>query len=333
MEKMPASRSDYLKTYGGAMFNEPSENYEIKISGGEATELYPSEVWQVGLPVIAKYNDYGGFELQEHHSGQIALQLLVNYTKKHALELSQENVKYARIHFKPQDLKGDGQSADIEKILQAQQENMLFFGSESIMPGGQYSPDNYNQVTFTYMDKRVYDLILGEMASYRQDLHQKIDNHFGFIEDFIKAKNELYKTDHNAPEFKDKALAMHELEAKVKLSDINASYTNSLQCFYPQKYFEFDSYITIDKDTKQVSWDTKKKENYTKLLKAKADMVVVNDYMSNVLHESWTPVKYTGQKISNKQKINFNKAVNKIAKEKYDETFGEDKPRRKKKTI
>jgi hypothetical protein len=334
-EKLPENKKQYLLKYGGDTYTNPSEKAEFNIPKENVNAIYPGETWQIGLPIIAKYNDYGGFELEDKHSDQIAAQLFIRLIKNSALPISKANYEYARVNFEPKNLSGapDKQNDDIKEILNVQQDSLLFVCNDNSIEY-KNSHNSYRQVALSYMDKKVYDLMMNRFKADREEIYKQIDDHIAIIPQYLAAEKAYYTSDREDKEKRQELLSKyHELEDKVKIRRLNSEYENSFQCYYRNTYFDFNNHMDMHPETKEMSWNPVKLETYTKLLKAKADAYIANLFMDVVLNESWTPVKYTGQNHSNQNRIAFNEAVNKIAKDKYNEYFGEDEPKSRKKKI
>ena len=187
------------------------------------------------------------------------------------------------------------------------------------------------------MDKQVYDLMMNRFKMDRKDIYKQIDEHIGFIQPFLDAQQNYSNFMRANPEDKEDMTKLHqqyhELEEKTKIRRLNSEYESSFQCYYRNTYFDFHNHMDMNKETKEMTWNPVKLERYIKILKSKADAYIANLFMDAVLNESWTPVKYTGQNHSNKNRIDFNEAVNKIAEDKYNKYFGEDEPKPRKKKI
>lgn len=338
LEKLSDNKKEYLIKHGGDFFTNPSEKFELNITREKVTHIYPGETWKIGLPIIAKYNDYGGFELEDKHVGQISTQLFIRLVKNYGISASKENYEYARLNFNPKNLSGatTDENADIKEILNVQQDSLLFVANDNSIEYKR-NVNNYHQVSLAYMDKKVYDLMMDKFKLDREKLYKQIDEHIQYIAPYLEAGKNYFDFARANPDDKESKMNLYsqykDLESKTQIRGLNSDYESSFQCYYRNTWFDFNNHMTMDKETKEMSWDPEKLTKYIELLKSKADAYIANSFMDNILSESWTPVKYTGQDMDNKDRIEFNKAVNKIAQERYNNAFGEDEPKPRKKKI
>lgn len=337
-EYLTKVRSDYLeqlKKYPINIVDNPHQTVSIKQE--QRDDLYACAHFNLGVPFVAKYNDYGWFEIEEKN--QPGVSEFISLIKNSAIDINKDVYQYCYDEFKPRDLKNIESSVyeDLESIRSVAQGNLLYVKSVSnLNPHYSLSPDGYHNVSFSFIDKKVFDHIVGENADLVNKIQNKLDKKLESLVDFLNMKTEHYKLFNEDPTnaHEKEILQNKKDEMRIKTNkmedetmvrgltkDISDS-GNPFSMFHGYN-LEFEDIAPLNKKTMLHEIDPKNKERIFNSLKSCVELFVVASVMSHDLSLKFSPVQYTGQTNSNKKIYEYHEKwleiMNKKEEDHYDE--------------
>ncbi len=260
--------------------------------------------WQIGLPIFARYNDYGGFEFDGDEINQLGVDVLLGTIKKRGVEVSEDSYRNCRNIFDPK-LIGSDKKKDISKIMSLVADNdlllckMAYSGVDT-----KINNRNYTVMSFAFMDREVYDLMFKNMGRYLEKIEAEKIVYMKSVDDVIR----FHTTDSKKYEREN-----NKIKKLLSFKDDN-------RFFYEDAMFDVLSHVTINRDkggkfeSHYLSEDSRVKLH--NLLDLKGLALATNYFMDNIVEQRWEPVKYNMGNGSG-FRYYFNKGLNDILMKKH----------------
>ena len=311
-EATPKTTQDYLIKHDPDYVNNLSTEKKVNIKRLPKEYGDDKGEWKIGFPIFAKYNDYGGFEFDKKQKNQLATKVFLNIIRKQAIPIKEnETHQYCRNNFNPSDLpQNEGEAIDkITSLIF--DHDLVIFDFEGVGLKKRSDGKNYIPVSFTFIDKKVYDLILNSEQSLSEKNNVEIDNILNQIIDYSQ-KTELYYNKDTANEDTREAY----FKARQKYESLNLVKNDHSYLYYGNHLTDFENYVSRDKENKKVFITPENQAKFKSFLELKGEAFVIQNFMRK-LNQSWEPIITTGQTTNgNIFKYQFNQKVNKIIQEK-----------------
>ncbi len=265
----------------------------------------PTDIYQIGLPFAARYDDAGGFHLDGEV--QASAQWLVAHVAQSAIKVTNENtVHNCRDEFIPKEMPNGTEDA-LRVIQRAVNSGYLILGQKS---------HEKHSLSFAFVQKGIFDYVKAQ-SPVRDDLALKIERHVRYA----AAETTLFMA----------TLMNGEGKAQVR-----AKYRELCDANDPgmQRMFDLGLYgLTVpyapsfmaQVGTYRHTWATPdSKKQYADTLYSMLDALDLNLFMDDTLHKCWQPSMYAGDQHDNVDMIRFNRFVEKKHLSRLETLYGDE---------
>lgn len=313
------NKSRYRSNFTKSFTDKQGKTFDLTLTKVEPWTHGTGNVYSLGIPFFAQYNDYGGFEITKQQEKQLGIKILIETIKNYGITIDNKTCKMDHL---------DDVEAFDPKKLPTQVSAALKLIHEKFWRQWLYVKKDISgmqAVHFCYMSKEVYDYIMKqkdkEMAKFDKD-----------ISDYLETLPEFYSAEEN---YFNSINSGKNKEVMTKYFDLRRKQEDALQflrggeyfsCFH-KKHDELSAKNYISKEKKKLNrlldenehdyfWEDKKRAEIQELLTSVSHLFLVNSFMGNVLNISWETVKTTGQEYSNKDIFKFQEFAVKLMKKK-----------------
>jgi hypothetical protein len=283
----------------------------VEIAGKEAflparqNGRRPTDIYQIGLPFTARYDEAGGFHLAGE--GTEGANWLVSHIAQFAIHVTDsETSRNCRNEFRPSELPQDMEDA-LREVQVAVRNGYLILGKNS---------HEKHSLSFAFVQKNVFDYVKAQ-SPVRDSVQEQIARHLRYA----TAETTLFMANINSniTGNKNPKISAKRQEYSEKC-EINMPFDLGfyIHAFYPPAFM------------RQVgrcrhTWrNPESREQYSNLLHAKLDALDLNIFMDETLHKCWQPSMYAGDQHDNVDMLRFNRFVEKTHKTRLEALYGDE---------
>ena len=265
----------------------------------------PTDIYQIGLPFSARYDEAGGFRLDDER--QAGAQWLASDVAQHSIQVTDNETTYdCRGEFIPGGLPRKPHDA-LRAIQTAVRNGYLILGRNS---------HEKFSLSFAFVQKDVFDYVKGQ-SPVRTSVEEQIARNLRYV----TAETTLFMTNiqSHIEGVKDPRISAKRQEYAERCR-INMPFDRG---FYgPSPYPPaFMSQVGRCRHT----WRSpESKSYYSDLLHAKLDALDLNMFMDDTLHKCWQPSMYAGDQHDNAEMLRFNRFVEKTHKTRLESLYGDE---------
>lgn len=289
----------------------PQDGILINIAGKEVhlptrqDGRRPTDIYQIGLPFVARYDEAGGFHLDDEE--QAGAKWLVSHVAQSAIQVTDnETVRHCRGAFRPKNLPN--------RVGKSLREIQKAVGNGYVILGR--GLHEKHSMSFAFVQKDVFEYVKGQ-SPVRASVEEQIARHLRYATTettlFLATINS--GIDGNI----DPRISTKRLEYTEKC-EINMPFDLGLyiHAFHPPAFM---SQVGKCRHT----WrNPETKSQYAALLHAKLDALDLNLFMEESLHKCWVPSMYAGGQPDNTEMIHFNRFVETTHKARLQAMYGEE---------
>lgn len=287
---------------GGILINIAGKEVHIP---GRQDGRRPTDIYKIGLPFTARYDEAGGFHLADEE--QAGAQWLVSHVEQSAVQVTDnETVRECRHEFLPSKLpKGVGKS--LREVQMAVRNGHLILGR---------GVHEKHSMTFAFVQKDVFDYVKAQ-SPVRDSVEEQISRHLRYV----TAETTLFMANikSNIEGSKDPRISSKRQEYSEKC-EIKMPFDLGfyIPAFHPPAFM---SQVGKCRHT----WSSpESKEQYSDLLHSKLDALDLNIFMDETLHKCWQPSMYAGDQPDNPEMLRFNRFVETIHRTRQEVLFGDE---------
>lgn len=265
----------------------------------------PTDIFQIGLPFAARYDEAGGFHLDDEC--QAGAQWLVSNVAQYSIQVTDNETTHdCRGEFIPGDL--PHKPHDALRAIQAAVRN-------GYVILGRNSHEKFS-LSFAFVQKDVFDYVKGQ-SPVRASIEEQIARNLRYV----TAETTLFiaNIQSHIEGVKDPRISAKRQEYAEKCK-INMPF--DLGFYGPGPHPPaFMSQVGKFRHT----WRSpESREQYAGLLHAKLDALDLNIFMDETLHKCWQPSMWAGDQHDNAEMLRFNRFVEEAHKARLQALYGDE---------
>ena len=265
----------------------------------------PTDIYQIGLPFAARYDEAGGFHLDDE--SQAGANWLVSNIGQYSLQVTDNETTHdCRGEFIPRDLPQKPHDA-LRAIQTAVRNGYLILGRNS---------HEKFSLSFAFVQKNVFDYVKGQ-SPVRATVEEQIARNLRYV----TTETTLFMANiqSHIEGVKDPRISAKRQEYAEKCK-INMPFDRGFYGPSPNPP-AFMSQVGKCRH----SWRSpESRAQYAALLHAKLDALDLNTFMDETLHKCWQPSMWAGDQPDNTEMIRFGRFIENLHRTRQEVLFGEE---------